>query len=143
VHLVEIDVVGPEPPQACFTGGDDPISFGPGPVRKVPFVEISTLSRRPSIARPSTSSARPAEYTSALSNMTTPASIATSISRLAPLASVSPQCLKNSVPPPNVPVPRLRTGTCNPDRPSCLNSTVTPPGSSDVFGLEALKPSGP
>src|SRR5262245_51467986 len=54
--------------------------------------------------------------------MLRPASRQMSISRVAPFASVEPQARKNSVPPPNVPVPRLSTGTLNPDPPSSLYS---------------------
>ena len=38
--------------------------------------------------------------------------------------SRAPQALKKSLPPPNVPVPRLSAGTMNPDAPSCLYSTL-------------------
>ena len=38
---------------------EEPTSFGPGPVRKVPLVEMSTWSRRPLIAWPRISSASP------------------------------------------------------------------------------------
>jgi hypothetical protein len=50
-----------------------------------------------------------------------------STSRVASATSVAPQALKNSFPPPNVPVPRLRTGTLNPEPPSCLNSMMDVP----------------
>src|SRR5215468_8959639 len=56
--------------------------------------------------------------------MLRPASRQMSMRRVAPWASVSPQARKKSLPPPNVPVPRLNTGTLNPDPPSCLNSIV-------------------
>jgi hypothetical protein len=39
-------------------------------------------------------------------------------------ACVFPQALKKSPPPPNVPVPKLSTGTFNPDAPNCLYSIV-------------------
>src|SRR5258707_2858437 len=42
--------------------------------------------------------------------------------RVASATSLAPQALKNSVPPPNVPVPKLNTGTFKPDLPSCRNS---------------------
>src|SRR5579864_1397306 len=59
---------------------------------------------------------------SAVSKRLTPASKQMSTSRVASATSLAPQALKNSVPPPNVPVPKLRTGTFNPDLPSCRNS---------------------
>src|SRR3954471_23195791 len=63
---------------------------------------------------------------SAESNMVNPASRHRSTSRFAPAASVSPHVLKNSVPPPKVPVPKLNAGTLSPERPSCRNSIVCP-----------------
>ena len=101
---------------------DDPTSFGPSPLRKVPLVEISTRSRRPAIARPRISSDCPCEYTSALSNIATPASRHTSTRRVASLTSLAPQGLKKSVRPPNVPVPKVRIGTFSPELPSCRYS---------------------
>src|SRR5271154_661969 len=44
--------------------------------------------------------------------------------RVASATSLAPQALKNSLPPPNVPAPKLSTGTCRPEWPSCLNSMV-------------------
>jgi hypothetical protein len=49
-----------------------------------------------------------------------------SIKRLAPSASVVPHALKKSLPPPKVPVPKLSTGTLNPDPPNCRYSIVNP-----------------
>src|SRR5580698_8565348 len=51
-----------------------------------------------------------------------PASMQMSTRRVASATSVAPQALKNSFPPPNVPVPKLSTGTFKPDRPSVRNS---------------------
>src|SRR4029453_7788818 len=68
---------------------------------------------------------------SALSNMLRPASRQISIRGVAPLTSVSPQARKKSLPPPNVPVPRLNTGTLKPDPPSCLNSMLRSPSGYD------------
>jgi hypothetical protein len=48
-----------------------------------------------------------------------------STSRVAPATSLAPQALKNSVPPPNVPVPKQSTGTLKPDRPSCRDSIMS------------------
>ena len=42
--------------------------------------------------------------------MVRPASRQMSTSRVASATSLAPQALKNSLPPPNVPVPKLRTG---------------------------------
>src|SRR6185503_5421979 len=57
------------------------------------------------------------------SNIVRPASRQISTSRVAPSALFAPHALKNSLlPPPNVPVPRLRTGTMSPEAPSCLCS---------------------
>jgi len=61
---------------------------------------------------------------SAESNMLSPASRHTSTSRVAPATSLAPQALKNSVPPPNVPVPKQSTGTLKPDPPSCRDSIM-------------------
>src|SRR4051812_46205667 len=49
-----------------------------------------------------------------------PASRQTSTRRVASATSLAPRALKNSLPPPNVPVPRLSTGTLKPEPPSCL-----------------------
>src|SRR5580692_6107222 len=59
---------------------------------------------------------------SAESNMVRPASRQTSTSRVASATSLAPQALKNSLPPPKVPVPKLKTGILSPEAPSCLNS---------------------
>src|ERR1039458_1362890 len=77
------------------------------------------------MARPKISSAIPLEYTSAESNIVRPASRQMSTRRVASATSVVPQALKNSSPPPKVPVPRLSTGTLNPEPPNCRNSMVT------------------
>src|SRR5580700_6359460 len=45
-----------------------------------------------------------------------------SSSRVASATSLAPQARKNSVDPPNVPVPKLKAGTFNPDRPNVRNS---------------------
>src|SRR6187399_557193 len=94
-------------------------------MRKLPFVERITWSRRPLMAWPRISSASPFEYTSAESNILRPASRQMPTSRDAPAAPVDPHALKNSVPPPNVPVPRLSTGTLNPELPRVLYSIAT------------------
>src|SRR5258706_1554291 len=60
--------------------------------------------------------------------MLTPASRQMSISRLASLTSLAPQALKNSLPPPKVPVPSVSTGTLNPELPSCRYSICSPLG---------------
>src|SRR5829696_7565778 len=64
---------------------------------------------------------------SAESNMVNPASRQMSTSRVASVTSLAPHALKNSLPPPNVPVPRLNTGTLKPECPSRLNSIILPP----------------
>src|SRR5262245_7835719 len=64
---------------------------------------------------------------SAESNMVRPASRQTSTRRVASRTSLSPQALKNSLPPPNVPVPRLSTGTLKPEPPSRLDSIAVSP----------------
>src|SRR3954471_21072371 len=83
---------------------------------------------------------------SAESNMVRPASRQMSTSRVASATSLAPQALKNSSPPPKVPVPRLSAGTLNPEPPSCLYSIgllpsssvwpgrLVPPPSSDLRG---------
>ena len=85
--------------------------------RKVALVEISTRSRRPLMASPRMRSDLPAEYTSAVSNMLTPASRQMSIRRRACATSVLPQALNSGPLPPKVPVPKLSTGTVMPDAP--------------------------
>lgn len=100
------------------------MSLAPSPERKVPFVEISTWSRRPLIAPASTSSEAPPEYTSAESNIVTPASRQMSTSRVASLTSLAPQAPKNSPLPPNVPVPNVSAGTLKPELPSLRYSMV-------------------
>src|SRR5580765_703528 len=79
----------------------------------------------------------PVEYTSAVSNMLTPASRQMSTRRVASLTSVAPHALKNSLPPPKVPVPKLRTGTLKPESPSRRNS-IEPP----ALRLPSLKSTG-
>src|SRR5271168_1404230 len=59
---------------------------------------------------------------SAESKRVRPASRQTSMSREASATSLAPHALKNSLPPPNVPVPRLNTGTLKPEPPSCRYS---------------------
>src|SRR5262245_15682436 len=66
--------------------------------------------------------------------MVSPASRQTSTSRVASWAPVLPHDWKNSLPPPKVPVPRLRTGTLNPERPSSLYSTPFLPDSPGEVG---------
>ena len=66
VQLIEVDVVGAQPPQARLDRPDQVIArradvVGPGPKRKVPLVEMITWSRRPLIAWPRISSAMPFE----------------------------------------------------------------------------------
>src|ERR1700722_20181488 len=56
--------------------------------------------------------------------MVRPASRQISTRRVASLTSISPQALKNSFFPPNVPVPNVRTGTLNPDLPSNRYSII-------------------
>src|ERR1700693_3267455 len=53
-----------------------------------------------------------------------PASRQISTRRRASTASLTPQAWKNSPFPPNVPAPKLRTGTLKPDAPSLRNSTL-------------------
>src|SRR6185437_389352 len=64
---------------------------------------------------------------SAESNMVSPASKQTSTSRVASATLLAPHALKNSFPPPKVPVPRLSTGTLRPEPPSCLYSMPASP----------------
>src|ERR1700683_798018 len=51
--------------------------------------------------------------------MFSPASRQISTSRVASATSLAPQALKKSVPPPNVPVPKLSTGTFKQSVPRC------------------------
>src|ERR1700677_4438015 len=53
-----------------------------------------------------------------------PASKAMSTSLVASLTSVTPKARISSFLAPNVPVPRQRAGTFNPEPPSCLNSMI-------------------
>src|SRR5215510_1257105 len=59
---------------------------------------------------------------SAVSKMLTPASRQRPMRRLASSTPVDPQALKNSVPPPNVPVPKQNAETLSPESPSSLYS---------------------
>src|SRR4051794_7482399 len=59
---------------------------------------------------------------SAESNIVRPASRQTSTRRVASATSLAPHALKNLVPPPKVPVPKLRAGTFSPEPPSCRYS---------------------
>src|SRR5258705_13794254 len=59
---------------------------------------------------------------SAESNIVRPASRQISTSRVASATSLAPHALKNSLPQPKVPVPRLNAGTLKPEPPSCLYS---------------------
>src|SRR5215217_1663238 len=54
---------------------------------------------------------------SAESNIVSPASRQTSTRRVASLTSLVPNPLKTGLFPPNVPVPKVSTGTLRPDRP--------------------------
>src|SRR5277367_2976985 len=56
--------------------------------------------------------------------MLTPASRQMSTRRVASSTPEFPHARKNSLAPPNVPVPRLRTGTFRPERPRILNSMM-------------------
>src|SRR5260221_5943953 len=76
------------------------------------------------MAFPRISSDSPREYTSGVSKRFPPVSRQISPRRLAPATSVLPQALKNSLPPPKVPVPNESTGTSKPEEPSCLNSML-------------------
>jgi hypothetical protein len=68
--------------------------------------------------------------------MLRPASRHMSTRREASLASLSPQAFITPAVP-KVPVPRVRTGTLNPDLPSCLYSMVGAHGEEKVDGLLA------
>src|SRR5215467_2023112 len=117
---------------------DDPIPFGPSSMRNVALLEISTRLRFPVMALPRISSDMPFEYTSAVSKRFTPASRQMSTSRVASATSELPQALKNSLPPPNVPVPKERTGTSKPDEPNCLYSIAQ--SMLSLFGLRGEEP---
>src|SRR5262245_6910429 len=71
------------------------------------------------------------------SNIVRPASRQMSTRRLAPSTLLAPHALKNSLlPPPNVPVPRLSTGTFSPDAPSCLCSITRLGAGSWELGVD-------
>ena len=71
--------------------------------------------------------------------MVRPASRQMSTSRVASATSLAPQALKNSLPPPNVPVPKLNTGTLNPEPPSCRYSIGHSPARvSGTFGRHGM-----
>src|SRR3569623_1486453 len=86
-------------------------------MRKHPMVATSTWMRWAPRALPRISSARPCEYTSAVSNMFTPAWSAISMRRAASATSVAPQARYVSLLPPKVAVPILRADTRKPDPP--------------------------
>ena len=81
VGLVEVDVVGLQPPQRAVDRLHDVLAAtargrcGPGPVGQKTLVKISSPSRRcPASARPRTASARVPAYTSAVSKVVMPRS---------------------------------------------------------------------
>src|SRR3954470_15124798 len=96
---------------------DRPASLGPSPIGMRALVASRTRSRRPRIVRPTISSDRPAEYTSAVSMRLTPASRHMSTWRVPPSTSVLPT-LANFSRPPKVMVPRVRADTRSPECPS-------------------------
>src|SRR4051794_28741361 len=63
---------------------------------------------------------------SAESNIVRPASRQISTSRVASVTSLAPQALNSSPRPPNVPVPRLSTGTLKPEPPRSRYSIIAP-----------------
>src|SRR3569623_896698 len=91
-------------------------------MRKPPLVATSTRLRRAPRALTRISSARPCEYTSAGSNMFTPASSAISMRLVASATSVAPQARYTSLLPPKVAVPKLRADTRKSDPPIRRNS---------------------
>jgi len=123
VELVEVDVLRAEPAQARLARADEMIPRAAGVVRAVAHRKVR-LGREEDVvaaarvAAPRISSASPCEQTSAVSKRFAPASRQTSTSRRAPSASVEPQALKKSFPPPNVAVPNESAGTLRPLRPS-------------------------
>ena len=120
MHLVQIDIVRLQPPQAAFNGLEEMMArradiVGFLPERKPALVEIITRSRRPWIALPRISSVVLLKYASAVSNM---------FSRVQRNIH-QPRCFRHAARPRcleivAVPVPRLSAGTVNPERPSCL-----------------------
>src|SRR5580693_3818295 len=104
---------------------DSPESFGPRPIPIRTLVATSTWSRRPRRTWPRISSARPVEYTSAVSIRLTPASRHMSTWRSASSTSVEPTSANSPVPP-NVIVPMVSTDTRRPDRPSARYSMRGP-----------------
>src|SRR5580704_7937429 len=104
---------------------DSPESFGPRPIPIRTLVATSTRSRRPRRTWPRISSARPEEYTSAVSIRLTPASRHMSTWRSASPTSVEPTSANAPVPP-NVIVPMVSTDTRRPDRPSARYSMRGP-----------------
>src|SRR5271168_4374601 len=70
---------------------------------------------------------------SAVSNRLTPASRQISTSRVASATSLAPHALKNSLPPPKVPVPKLNTGTLRPEPPRIRYSIIATALPKDDF----------
>lgn len=120
VHMVNVDIIGAQASQAVLAVLHQ-LMARRAVMGRVALVEINTLSRSPAVALPRISSDVPREYTLAVSKRWTPASRHRCTIRVASSTWVLPQVLKNSVPP-KVPVPKLRTGTINPDCPDCLYS---------------------
>ena len=127
VELEEIDVVGAQSPKAGVNGADEMKPRRADVVRIPAMTKTGLRGDEHAIAPGGDGSAEdlfrlPIRVQSALSNMLSPASRHTSTRRVASATATAPQGLKNSLPPPNVPVPRVSTGTKRPDPPSCLNS---------------------
>src|SRR5882724_1999496 len=127
VQLEEVDIVRPESAQAPLAGLQQMMTRGADVVGS--FSRAKSRLRRDDHAIAAAGDrlaqnllGQTVRIDIGRSNMLRPASRQISTRRVAPLTSVSPHARKKSLPPPNVPVPRLNAGTFNPDPPSSLNS---------------------
>lgn len=127
MHVVDVDVMDGEAAESVFAGLDQMVTRGADVVGAVAHGERGFCGDENAIALAGDGLAEDF-FGEAFgvdvsgSKRLTPASRQMSTRRVASPTSLAPQALKNSLPPPNVPAPKLSTGTCWPERPSCLNS---------------------
>jgi hypothetical protein len=122
MHVVNINVIGLKPSEALLTGFDQMKAGRAKIIGLIAHAECCFGRQQDFISQtndrfPKISSDKPCEYTLAVSKKLSPASMQRFTILAASSTWVFPQALKKSPPPPNVPVPKLKTGTFNPDPP--------------------------